>query len=196
LSPVTEGGLYRRGGKRALDLVLGTTMLLILSPLLLAIALAVWLEDQGPALFRQTRVGRDGVAFTLLKFRSMPVGTADLPSKDASGLRVTRVGSVLRRLNLDELPQLFNILAGEMSIVGPRPALTSQTDLLGLRRGSGAMDLRPGLTGLAQIKAYDGMPVEEKAGFDAEYARKVGLVFDFAIVFRTFGYVARRPPVY
>jgi len=193
---VTAGGLYCRGGKRALDLVLATGALVMLSPLLLIIALAVWLEDRGPALFRQARVGRDGEAFALLKFRSMPVGTANLPSSIASGLRVTRVGFVLRRTNLDELPQLLNILTGEMSIVGPRPALASQADLLALRRANGASGLRPGLTGLAQIRAYDGMPVEEKAACDGKYANEASLAMDCAIICRTFGYLLHRPPVY
>jgi O-antigen biosynthesis protein WbqP len=176
--------------------LLAASAVLALSPLLLVIALAVWLEDRGPALFRQARIGRDGHAFTLLKFRSMPVGTAHLPSTSATSLRVTRVGSVIRRLNFDELPQLLNILLGEMSIVGPRPALASQTELLELRRANGAVSLRPGLTGLAQIRAYDGMPVAEKAAADAEYARRASLSLDVAIILRTVGYLFRRPPVY
>jgi O-antigen biosynthesis protein WbqP len=193
---VSDGGFYWRGGKRGLDLLLAAIALMLLSPLLLLIALAVWLEDRGPALFRQARIGREGHPFTLVKFRSMPIGTAHLPSSSATSLRVTRVGSVIRRLNLDELPQLLNILAGEMSIVGPRPALASQTELLELRRANGAMNLRPGLTGLAQIRGYDGMPIDEKAAADAEYARRASLPLDVAIILRTVGYLFRRPPVY
>ena len=193
---MSDGGFYWRGGKRGLDVLLAAIALLVLGPLLLVIALAVWLEDRGPALFRQARIGREGHPFILVKFRSMPVGTAHLPSSSATSLRVTRVGSVIRRLNLDELPQLFNILAGEMSVVGPRPALSNQMELLELRRANAAMSLRPGLTGLAQIRSYDGRPVAEKAAADAEYARRASLSLDVAIILRTVGYLFRRPPVY
>jgi len=130
------------------------------------------------------------------KFRSMPVTTADIPSAQAGALRVTRVGAIIRRTNIDELPQLFNILKGEMSIVGPRPPLPSQTRLLELRAAEGALDVAPGLTGLAQIKSYDGMPETEKAAYDGQYARNVTFLNDTMIVLRTFGYLAHRPPVY
>jgi O-antigen biosynthesis protein WbqP len=193
---VSAPGLYRRGAKRGLDIVLAGLAALVLSPLLALIGLCVWLEDRGPCFFRQQRIGRDGHPFTLLKFRSMPVGTANVPSSSAGGLRVTRVGALIRRLNLDELPQLINIVRGEMSIVGPRPALPGQTDLLELRRANAAMALRPGLTGLAQINSYDGMPVARKAAYDGEYARRVGVLLDLTIVVRTVGYLFRLPPVY
>lgn len=191
-----EIGLYRRGGKRVLDVTIAAPALVVLSPLLLLISLAVWLEDRGPVLFRQRRVGRQGRGFTLLKFRSMPVGTADLPSHSAGGLRVTRVGRVIRRLNLDELPQLINVLWGEMSIVGPRPALPSQDDLLRLREGNSSHSCRPGLTGLAQIHAFDGMTVVEKAIWDDRYGANIGLLLDVSLIVRTFRYLVRRPPVY
>ena len=118
-----SGGCYQAWGKRSLDLTLASAALLALAPLLLLVALAIWLEDRGPVLFRQQRSGRNGQPFTLLKFRSMPVGSANLPSHEAARLGVTRVGAVIRRTNIDELPQLLNILAGDMSVVGPRPAL-------------------------------------------------------------------------
>jgi O-antigen biosynthesis protein WbqP len=183
-------------GKRVLDVLLSGLAVAGLSPFLALIAVAVWLEDRGPALFRQRRVGRNDLSFELLKFRSMPVGTATVPSPDAALLRLTRVGRIIRRLNLDELPQLLNIMTGEMSIVGPRPALPSQADLLDLRRANEAIRLRPGLTGLAQVNAYDGMPVTAKAAHDGEYAQRVSLGLDLWIIFRTFAYLFRRPPVY
>jgi len=160
------------------------------------VAVAIRLGDGGPALFRQERAGRDGRRFVLLKFRSMPVGTAHVPSTDATTLPVTAVGRLLRRTNLDELPQLLNILAGEMSVVGPRPALATQEELLALRRANGAIGCRPGLTGLAQVSARDGMTVAEKAACDGAYADRLGLWTDLGIIARTVGYLFRPPPVY
>ena len=188
--------MYQAGLKRALDLALSGLALVVLSPVLAVIAIAIMLDDGKPVLFRQTRVGRSGEKFELLKFRSMPANTSNVPKAAATTLQVTRVGRVIRRLNLDELPQLFNILRGHMSLVGPRPALSTQDVLCGLRRESGAAACLPGLTGLAQVSAYDGMPEDEKARFDAEYANKVSLVNDLRIIVRTVGYLRHRPPVY
>ena len=188
--------MYRAVLKRPLDVVLSGLALVVLSPLLALIAVAIVIDDGKPVLFRQRRVGRNGEPFELLKFRSMPVNTGDVPKVAATTLQVTRVGRVIRRLNFDELPQLFNILRGDMSVVGPRPALASQEVLCALRQQSGASECLPGLTGLAQVSAYDGMPDEEKARFDAEYARTVSLVNDARIIFRTVGYLRQRPPVY
>src|SRR5205823_7797451 len=120
-------------------------------------ALLIHLEDRGPVLFRQQRSGRDGRPFRIFKFRSMPVNTGDVPSSQARSLRVTRVGQIIRRLNIDELPQLINILRGDMSVVGPRPALPTQTALLDMRKANAAIKCKPGLTGLAQVNSYDNM---------------------------------------
>jgi O-antigen biosynthesis protein WbqP len=188
--------LYARFGKRLLDGVLAAAALMILFPLLLIVAVAIFVEDRGPPIFRQPRVGWHGEPFTLLKFRSMPVGSSQQPSAAVGGLRVTRIGGVIRRTNIDELPQLVNILRGDMSMVGPRPALASQTALNALRRENGAWEVRPGLTGLAQVSSYDGMPDTEKAMLDARYSSRVTFARDFCIVLRTVGYLARRPPVY
>jgi O-antigen biosynthesis protein WbqP len=117
-------------------------------------------------------------------------------SAEASEAGVTRVGRTLRRTNLDELPQLINILRGEMSIVGPRAALPSQVGLLRLREEGGAMLLRPGLTGLAQVNAYDGMDEPCKAAFDIDYARRASLRLDLLVIARTFGYLRKPPPKY
>ena len=126
----------------------------------------------------------------------MPVNTADVPSADADTLSVTKTGEFIRRTNVDELPQLINILKGEMSLVGPRPAIPSQESLCLMRRGNGASDCPPGLTGLAQVNAYDGMPETEKARWDGEYAAKVSFRKDVTIIFRTLAYLTRKPPVY
>jgi O-antigen biosynthesis protein WbqP len=188
--------LYVHFLKPIFDRVAAAAALVVLSPVFVAVAAAILIEDGRPVLFRQERVGVSGTRFTALKFRSMPTGTADLPSDQASDLRVNAVGRLIRRTNLDELPQLWNILSGDMSFVGPRPALPAQEELLRLRSANGACRCRPGLTGLAQISSYDGMPVSEKAAWDGTYARRVTAGRDLGIVIRTFGYLVRRPPVY
>jgi O-antigen biosynthesis protein WbqP len=190
------GGLYARLLKRAFDVAAAAGAIVVLSPLLVLTAIAVKLEDGGRVIFRQQRIGRDGQPFTLFKFRSMPEGVANVPSADAQRLQATRVGYLIRRTNIDELPQLLNILAGHMSIVGPRPALPAQTRLVELRRANGSIRCRPGLTGLAQVRAYSGMPEEEKARHDAEYATTLSARHDLAIILRTVLYVLRPPPVY
>lgn len=188
--------MYRTLVKRLIDLVAATVAAIIFSPILLLVGIAIRLEDGGPAFFVQERVGKDGRPFRLIKFRSMPVDTPNVPSARAGELRITRVGRIIRRTNLDELPQLFNIIKGDMSIVGPRPALASQEELLTLRRANGAMGCRPGLTGAAQVNSYDGMPETEKAEWDGWYAERIGFFIDISIIAKTFGYLLRRPPVY
>lgn len=179
-----------------MDALAAGTVLALLSPVLAIVAAAIRLEDGGSVLFRQTRAGRNGQPFDMLKFRSMPERTADVPSASAGNLTVTRVGKLIRRLNVDELPQLVNILRGEMSLVGPRPALPSQNDLLAMRSRGISASLRPGLTGLAQVNSYDGMPTHEKAEWDERYAADVRFIGDTMIVFRTVGYLLRPPPRY
>jgi O-antigen biosynthesis protein WbqP len=188
--------VYGRFLKRVVDVVISGGSLIVLSPVMFLIALAIKLEDGGPVLFHQKRVGRGGELFAVLKFRSMPVATRDMPSPLAGQVRVTRVGKIIRRTNLDELPQLINILQGQMSVVGPRPPLPSQTELCQIRQTNGAIDCKPGLTGLAQINAYDGMPEREKAKWDGTYAARLSFVSDMNIILRTFRYLSKRPPVY
>lgn len=182
--------------KRIVDVVVAGAGLALSSPVLGVIAAAIWTEDRGPVFFRHQRVGQNGEPFELLKFRSMSVDTASVSSADAVDVRITRVGKVIRRLNLDEMPQLVNVLRGDMSLVGPRPALASQERLCQLRQESGVVHCRPGLTGLAQVNAYTGMPEDEKAKWDAEYARQMSLKLDAKILLRTVGYLMRPPPVY
>jgi len=187
---------YRRWLKRPFDFVLALLAIGALAPLGAVISVLIWLEDRRTPIFTQTRSGRNGESFTVLKFRTMPVETAEIPSIAAGQIAPTRIGKVLRRTNLDELPQFFNIALGDMSIVGPRPALIGQQALLAMRERSGAIACRPGLTGLAQINAYDGMSEQEKARYDGEYAARISMFGDLWIICQTFRYVARRPPVY
>jgi O-antigen biosynthesis protein WbqP len=188
-------GLYATLFKRVLDVVVSGLSLIFLSPLLVLTAIAIRLEDGGPALFRQERVGRNGARFRIFKFRSMPVDTPHVAKADAAALRITRVGKVIRRTSVDELPQLLNILRGEMSVVGPRPPLPSQTALLETRAALGAMGCKPGLTGWAQINGRDGMPEPEKGRLDAHYAQQITFATDLRIILKTFGYLLKRPPV-
>lgn len=188
--------MYRRFLKRIFDVVIAVIALAILWPLMLVIALLIYLDDRGPVFYRQKRVGAGGGEFEFLKFRSMPEGSRDVPSTEAGSMRVTRVGRFIRRTNLDELPQLFSVLRGNMSIVGPRPSLAKQASLVRIRQENGASQCLPGLTGLAQVNAYDGMPEDEKAAFDGEYSRRISFSTDAVIMLRTLRYLTRKPPVY
>jgi O-antigen biosynthesis protein WbqP len=173
--------------KRSSDLVLAGLGLLIASPVMLAVALAIRIETPGPVLFRQRRIGRGSCEFTLLKFRSMAVGTPDLATHlvDPGRVTVTRVGAFIRRTSLDELPQLWNILRGDMTLVGPRPALYNQYDLIAMRQAAGVDALKPGLTGWAQVNGRDEIPMEQKVAYDREYADRLSPAFDAGIVVRT-----------
>ena len=175
--------------KRALDLLLCVPALIILFPVLLVIAVAIRLDSPGDSLFRQDRVGQGGRTFNLLKFRSMRTGTPELSTADMSKQSVrhiTRLGGMLRRFSLDELPQLLNVLRGDMSLVGPRPALPSQTYLNEQRRQSGVEAALPGITGWAQINGRDDLSDDEKVAHDAYYVRNCSLGLDIIILIRTF----------
>jgi O-antigen biosynthesis protein WbqP len=187
---------YSAGGKRLLDIVIAAAALIVLSPILIVCGLLIKLDDRGPIIYRQMRIGRKERPFALLKLRTMPTSNEVVPSAHAGALRTTRVGHWLRRLSIDELPQLVNIIKGEMSIVGPRPALPAQTRLIHLRAEQNVYDLLPGLTGLAQIHGYDAMPETEKAEFDARYRANVSLVGDLRIILSTFRYLLKPPPRY
>ncbi len=160
------------------------------------VAIAIRIEDGGPVFFRQRRMGREKKPFVLLKFRSMPPDAPEKSSASATEAPITRVGQFIRRTNIDELPQLINILRGDMSLVGPRPALPSQAELINFRSADSVNDLLPGLTGMAQINSYDGMPDEQKAHWDSKYKRIICLRTDLEIMLRTLGYLLRPPPVY
>lgn len=180
---------WNRIGKRTFDVMIAIPSLLLLSPLFAIISLAIRLNSPGPALFRQKRVGRDGEEFILLKFRTMYTGTPDLPTSEMTKRTVspvTAVGKFLRRTSLDEIPQLVNILRGEMSLVGPRPALPSQTLVNTLRDEFGVHDLLPGITGWAQVNGRDELSDEEKVAHDAYYRNHISLALDLRIILRTF----------
>ena len=174
--------------KRLFDFTLSSMCLLAFSPLLLTLVLAIKLGSPGPVLFRQRRIGKGKGEFLILKFRTMrtdaPKDTPTHLLADPSAF-ITPLGGFLRRTSLDELPQLLNILKGEMSFVGPRPALWNQYDLIAERDRRGANDILPGLTGLAQISGRDEIPVERKAELDGEYVQKASMMFDLRIIFGT-----------
>ncbi len=179
--------------KRFFDIVLSLLGIIILFPVMLAAGLAVAFSSRGPVLFRQTRIGAGKSLFTIYKFRSMYVDTPkNMPTNmlQSADSYITPVGKFLRRTSIDELPQLFNILKGDMSVVGPRPALPNQTNLLAERDKYGANDIRPGLTGWAQINGRDELTDEVKARFDGEYCRRISLWFDIKCLFMTVGKVA------
>ena len=184
--------------KRLLDIVLSLTALIVLAPLLLVLALLVKLDSPGPALFKQKRVGRNEKLFDIYKFRSMytsaprDVATSELQNAES---HITRVGRVLRKTSLDELPQIYNILAGQMSVIGPRPALYNQYDLIEARDKVHANDIRPGLTGLAQINGRDELEIPEKARLDGEYVRRLSFGFDLRCLIGTVFSVVRHEGV-
>ena len=182
--------------KRLLDVLLSIFLLISLLPIFAIIAFIIFIQDGGPAIFRQKRAGKDGVEFMFYKFRSMPLSTLNVESKDTTKLQITSFGKFIRRTNLDELPQFYNVLRGDMSYIGPRPPILTQIDLIELRKKNGALSLKPGLTGWAQVNSYDGMPIEQKAKFDGEYAHKISFLMDCMILFKTILYFTKRPPTY
>jgi len=180
--------------KRLMDIVLSLTGLILLSPLFLLIIVAIKVDSKGPVFFRQKRVGIHKNHFYILKFRTMRVDTPkDTPTHllENPDQWITRVGRFLRKTSLDELPQIINILKGDMSIVGPRPALWNQYDLIEERDKYGANDVPPGLTGWAQINGRDELPIEIKAKLDGEYVEKFGFWMDVKCFFGTIWSVVR-----
>jgi O-antigen biosynthesis protein WbqP len=170
--------------KRALDILGGLAGLIVLSPLFLLIAIAVLLESPGPALHWSRRVGRGNRIFPMPKFRTMRMGAPDVATHLLADPDqwVTPLGAFLRRSSLDELPQLWSVVKGDMSLVGPRPALFNQDDLVALRTAAGVDTLRPGLTGWAQINGRDELPIPEKARLDREYLERMSMAFDLRIL--------------
>ncbi len=183
-------GAIKRGG----DLIFSCISMFILAPLFLVLVVAVKLDSSGPVLFRQKRVGIHKKHFYIYKFRTMQ---QDAPSEVPTHLQMesqqqfTRLGRFLRRTSLDELPQIFNIIRGDMAVVGPRPALWNQEDLIEERDKYGANDVRPGLTGWAQINGRDELDIFQKAKLDGEYVKKMGLMMDLRCFFGTFLKVLR-----
>ncbi len=180
--------MYQKFGKRLVDIILSGCGIIVLAPVYLCLAIAIKVDDPGPVFFRQKRVGIHKTHFQILKFRTMKMETPkDTPTHLLENPQqyITRVGRVLRKLSLDELPQIFQIFTGEMSIIGPRPALWNQFDLIAERDKYGANDVRPGLTGWAQINGRDELPIDVKARLDGEYVEKLSFLFDCRCFFGT-----------
>lgn len=175
--------------KRLLAILISGLAIIILSPVLLAVAIAIKCDSKGPVLFKQKRVGKDKQHFMIYKFRSMYVDApADMPThmlKDPTAM-ITKVGAFLRKTSLDELPQLFNIFKGEMAIVGPRPALWNQYDLIAERDKYNANSIRPGLTGWAQINGRDELEIDEKSRLDGYYVAHMSFLMDLKCFIGTF----------
>lgn len=179
--------MYKHFFKRFIDFILSLIGGILLLPVFLIISLAVVIDDPGPVIFKQKRVGKGKKLFWLHKFRSMKVNTPDIPTHllENPEQYITRVGKFLRKTSLDELPQVYDILFGKMSIIGPRPALWNQDDLVAERDKYGANDIKPGLTGWAQINGRDELEIPEKARLDGEYVKKMCFLFDCKCFFGT-----------
>ena len=173
--------------KRIFDFVMSLIAIILLSPIILIVALAVKFTSLGPILFKQKRIGKNNVEFYIYKFRTMRIDTPNVPTHLLENPEewITPIGKFLRKTSLDELPQLFNILKGEMSIVGPRPALYNQLDLKEMRTNVGIHKLVPGLTGWAQINGRDEIPLSLKVKLEKEYLDKMNFLFDIKIIFMT-----------
>lgn len=190
--------MYQKFGKRLLDIVLSSLGIVVLLPVFVLISLAMLIDDPGPLLFRQKRVGIHKSHFMIAKFRSMKVSTPkDVPTHLLQNPEqyITRMGKFLRKTSLDELPQIFQIFTGKMSIIGPRPALWNQFDLIEERDKYGANDVRPGLTGWAQINGRDELEIDVKARLDGEYVRNLSFLFDCKCFFGTIFAVLRHDGV-
>ena len=172
--------------KRAFDLVIAAVMLAATSPIVLVAMLAVRATSPGPAIFSQIRVGREGALFACRKLRTMHRDTPSLPTHEAPASSVTSIGKVLRATKIDELPQLWNVLKGEMSLVGPRPCLPTQTELIERRRELGVLTVLPGITGLAQINGIDMSDPKRLAETDAAYIKAASIGLDLKILLGTF----------
>ena len=179
--------MYKNFFKRLIDIILSFLGGIVLLPVFFIIAIVIVIDDPGPVFFKQKRVGKNKKLFWLHKFRSMKVKTPDVPTHllENPEQYITRVGKFLRKTSLDELPQIYDILFGKMSIIGPRPALWNQDDLIAERDKYGANDVKPGLTGWAQINGRDELEIPVKAKLDGEYIEKMSFSFDCKCFFGT-----------
>lgn len=180
--------MYKDGLKRGIDFLLSLAGIIVLSPILLILCIAIKIDSKGPVIFKQKRVGKNKSHFYIYKFRTMKVDTPqETPTHLLSNpdFFITRVGKFLRKTSLDELPQLFNILKGDMAVIGPRPALWNQYDLIEERDKYHANDIRPGLTGLAQISGRDELEIDYKARLDGQYTANITPWMDLKCFFGT-----------
>ena len=181
--------MYQNYIKRMIDFIMALIGIIILSPILLILSIIIKVTSPGPILFKQNRVGKDNVEFKILKFRTMRIDTPkDCPTHllDNPDQYITRVGKFLRKTSLDELPQLWNILIGDMAIIGPRPSLPNQYDWNDLRDKNGASKVKPGLTGLAQVSGRDELEIDIKAALDGQYVKNITFIGDLKLFFKTF----------
>lgn len=186
--------MYQKYMKRGIDCILSLIGLIILSPILLIIAVIIKVTSPGPILFRQERVGKNNEHFRIMKFRTMRIDTPkDCPTHllENPDQYITKIGHILRKTSLDELPQLWNIFIGNMAVIGPRPSLPNQYDLNELRDQNGASAVRPGLTGLAQISGRDELEISVKAALDGEYVKNISFFMDLKLFLGTFISVLR-----
>tara|TARA_Y100001935_G_C17251844_1_gene481424 strand:+ start:41 stop:607 length:567 start_codon:yes stop_codon:yes gene_type:complete len=182
--------------KRMFDIIFSLIALSVFSPILLISAIIIFLQDGHNFIFAQNRIGQNGKVFKFYKLRSMKIETPNVESVSESQVKITKFGKIIRRINLDEFPQFYNVLIGDMSVIGPRPPIESQKNLLKLRLQNKSISLKPGLTGWAQVNSYDGMSDEKKAYFDGEYFKKMGFRMDTIIFFKTLIYFTKPPPSY
>ena len=183
------------GIKNVLDFIFALLLTILLSPILVLITLLIKLDSKGPVLFKQKRIGKNNVEFEIYKFRSMGIeAPRDLPTHVFSNAEsyITGVGMFLRKSSLDELPQLLNILKGQMSFIGPRPALWNQYDLIEARKPMGVDKIKPGITGWAQVNGRDELPISEKSRLDGVYVENISLFLDIKILFLTIIHVSTR----
>ncbi len=199
LSPSEDAALHTRFGyratKRVFDVLVSLVTLILAAVPMLLIAIVICSDSEGGAVFKQRRVGRDGKLFYIYKFRTMKTSA---PSEKATNdftdscAYITKAGELLRRTSLDELPQLINVLKGDMSIVGPRPLIVGETDIHEQREAAGVYSVRPGLTGWAQVNGRDNVTIEEKVRYDAEYVERRSLMLDASIIVKTIGVVLKK----
>jgi len=186
--------------KRMLDIIVSLCGLIILSPLLAVVALIIKFDSPGPAIFTQKRIGKDNRIFIIHKFRTMKMGTPDIAKTALLNKGVdpymTRVGPFLRKSLIDEIPQLINVLKGDMSLVGPRPALYNQYDLIKMRTEKGVHKVKPGMTGWAILKGGEDLELSEKVEADAYYVKNMSFKFDLKILFMTFGVLFKKKGIY
>ena len=183
--------------KRIFDFTASLVAVILLSPLFLVVSILILATDGAPVLFRQGRVGKDNKIFTVYKFRTMRNGIGDIATSELSDAdeKITKTGKLLRLTSIDELPQLFNILNGTMSIVGPRPLIPAEKEIRELREQYGVYSVLPGITGYAQINGRDNIDDKTKALLDKEYVEKQSFKFDIEIIFKTFIKVIKRADI-
>jgi len=187
--------LYTNCGKRFFDIITSYFLIIFFSPIIILIYLLILISKENP-IFKQKRVGLDRKMFKIYKFRTLASNTSNIESKKIKNIKYIFLGKILRRTNLDELPQLFNIAKGDMSLIGPRPCLKNQRKLIQIRNKEKIFKLKPGLTGLAQVNSYDNMSDLIKVKYEKKYLTNISFIYDIIIIIKTFKYLLKQPPKY